>query len=151
MRLVGADTFESGPAIRFDDRAEAIIASRPEARSAQPGRFWSITSCAIRPRPPEGHRIGAAAVTLEVAENAVFSYGASTFQPPRICSACRGIGRGQRICLLCDSSLSAARCFARPLGGSRGFRFFLFSLMDLGLGVRRSFFQTSSKGTGFRE
>jgi hypothetical protein len=57
----------------------------------------------------------------------------------------------QRIRLLWRPSLSAARSFARPYRGSRGFRFFLFSLVDFGLSIRRPFFQASSKGTSFRE
>jgi hypothetical protein len=65
---------------------------------------------------------------------------------------CRGeLGTVSDISLLCRSSLSNARSFVRSHGGSRGLRFSLFSLMDLGLSISRPFFQASSKGTGFRE
>jgi hypothetical protein len=47
---------------------------------------------AIRPRPTEMDQVGAARPVLEADEDAVFSCGASAFQPPELSSPTEKIG-----------------------------------------------------------
>jgi hypothetical protein len=71
--------------------------------------------------------------------------------PERIFGGGRASGGVSDTGLLCRSSLSNAPFLLWWRRGSRGSRLFLFSLVDLGFGMRRPFFQTSSKGTSFGE